>query len=394
MILRKAHIVILVIGAGLAGLSAAITLQEAGAEVRILEASDRPGGRVTSDHIDGYILDRGFQLINANYPEIKRLRVMGEVDFITAPRDVMVSLDDRKVVLGDPRNNPLSVLNLSTGSLLEKISILRYFSKAPSHNKSVEEELLAAGTGNLYHRVLRPFLEGVFLTSPALVSATTGREIIKSFISGKSGIPRMGVSKFSEALASRVDLIDYSTSVESLDGLTVHTQAQEIRAEAVIVATDLTTAAQLLDLREVPKTLGSTTWYHSVEAAPIDTANLIIDGLDRGPVINSVAISKVSRNYAPSGRELISTTTLLSVSESEVRRHLSLLWGASTTNWELIAKYEISSSLPLFGLHQEIATSSKISDGLYIAGDYRTAPSQNGALLSGRLAAQELLSNL
>jgi hypothetical protein len=144
----------------------------------------------------------------------------------------------------------------------------------------------------------------------------------------------------------------------------------------------------------VPKTLGSTTWYHSVEAAPIDTANLIIDGLDRGPVINSVAISKVSRNYAPSGRELISTTTLLSVSESEVRRHLSLLWGASTTNWELIAKYEISSSLPLFGLHQEIATSSKISDGLYIAGDYRTAPSQNGALLSGRLAAQELLSNL
>ena len=49
-----------VVGAGLAGLSAALTLQEAGCSVRIIEASDRPGGRVASDVIDGFILDRRF----------------------------------------------------------------------------------------------------------------------------------------------------------------------------------------------------------------------------------------------------------------------------------------------------------------------------------------------
>lgn len=385
---------ILVIGAGLAGLSAAVTLQKAGKEVKILEASDRPGGRVTSDLLDGYILDRGFQLINANYPEIKVLDLINEIDFITAPRDVLVSLEDRIVALGDPRSNPLSAFNRSTGTLLEKAAILRYFATTPSSSRSIEEELLDAGTGNLYHRVLRPFLEGVFLAPPSLVSAVTGREIIKSFINGKSGIPRKGVATFSQALADRVQQIDYLDVVEALDGTTVRTQSKEHRSEAVIVATDVTTAAQLLDLRNVPRTVGSTTWYHSVEDAPIDTANLIVDGLDRGPVINSIIISKVSRDYAPKGRELISTTTLQPVSESEVRRHLSVIWGTSTTNWELIAKYEIASSLPLFGLQQEKVVSSRICENVYIAGDFRSAPSQNGALLSGRRAAKELLKNL
>ena len=87
----------------------------------------------------------------------------------------------------------------------------------------------------------------------------------------------------------------------------------------------------------------------------------------------------------------MASTTLEFASESEVRRHLALMWGVQTSQWSLIAKYEIPKSLPIFAVGNLSAQSSRISKNVYVAGDYRTAPSQNGALLSGRLAAQELL---
>ena len=385
---------IFIIGAGLAGLSAALTLQEAGQEVTILEASDRPGGRIATDYIDGYTLDHGFQLINVHYPEIKRLGITRELDFCQAPRDVLVSFENRKVTLGDPRRNPLSAFNSATGNIIEKSFFLRYLATPPQSSLSVEDELLASGIGNLYHRVLRSFLQGVFLSDPSQVNAVTGREIIKSFIFGKSGIPRHGVAIFPEAISRRVARIQYSTRVDALEGLKIQTDGGAIEATGIIVATDLTTAAQLLDLSHVQKLVGSTTWYHSASTQPEESAKLVIDGLNRGPVINSIVISNLSRSYAPPGKNLISSTTLAPVSESEVRRHLSLMWQRSTSDWELIAKYDIASALPLFTVNQKILKSPKIRDHVFIAGDYTTSPSQNGALLSGRLAASELLSYL
>jgi hypothetical protein len=121
--------------------------------------------------------------------------------------------------------------------------------------------------------------------------------------------------------------------------------------------------------------------------------NLVVDGQARGPVINTIAISNMMPSYAPTGRALLSTTTIDFASESEVRRHLALIWGTSTSAWSLIAKYEIPKALPIFGVGAMRAQSAQIDDRTFIAGDYRTAPSQNGALLSGRLAAQELLRN-
>ena len=62
---------ILIIGAGLAGLSAARVLKNAGRTVKIIEASDAPGGRLRTDHVDGFLLDRGFQVLLTAYPEAK-----------------------------------------------------------------------------------------------------------------------------------------------------------------------------------------------------------------------------------------------------------------------------------------------------------------------------------
>lgn len=369
-----------VIGAGLAGLSAALTLQEAGREVVIYDGSDRVGGRVATDYIDGFTLDRGFQLINARYPELLRLGGVDELDFIFAPRTIDVCVGEKRIALGDPRSNPFASLNPATGSLLQKLGFVSYLLRTADAAKSVEEELSHLGT--LYSRVLKPFLSGVFLTSPASVNAVIGKGLIASFISGKPGLPRKGVGALPAALAARIQKIELNHRIDSLS---------QFDGQQIIVATDLTTAAQLLDIANVPKLAASTTWYHEVPEELTASARLLIDGESRGPVINSIVISNLASSYSPAGRSLLASTTLDFASESEVRRHLALMWGAHTGGWSLIAKYDIPKSLPIFAIGNQSAASSQVSENVYVAGDYRTAPSQNGALLAGRLAAQELL---
>lgn len=371
---------VVVIGGGLAGLSAALTLQEAGRQVELFEGSDRVGGRVASDHIDGFILDRGFQLINANYPELQRLDLIDELDFQAASRSIDISLGDRRYSLSDPRTNPFSALDSKTGTLVEKLKFAQYLLHSARNENSVEAEL--EGLGTLYTRVLRPFLSGVFLADPKQIGAVHGKDLIRSFISGKPGLPRLGAGELPAILAKRIETIHLNSQVDSI---------AEFSGREVIVATDVTTSAQLLDIPNVPKLASCTTWYHEVPADFSDSNRLLLDGEKRGPVLNSIVISNFVPSYAPVGRSLLSTTTIEHTSESEVRRHLALLWGKESQSWPLIAKYEIPKALPIFAPGSSLATTSKISDGVFIAGDFRTAASQNGALLSGRLAAQELL---
>jgi len=380
-----------VIGAGLAGLSAALTLQEAGVEVSVLDSSDRPGGRVASDRIDGFILDRGFQLINLNYPEIKRWGISEDLDFKIAPRSVRVSAGSSHTILGDPRNSPFSAFSGASGSLKSKANFLRYLLSKAQPNESVEEHLLRTGTEDLYRKVLKPFLQGVFLADPCRVSAVVGREVIATFISGRSGVPANGVAALPQVLAKRITDLRLNTRVEEIRGSVISTSDGEISAAKIILATDLTTAGQLLGANQVTPLLSSTTWYHTTENAPSDSATLVIDSENRGPVVNSLVISNLSQNYAPSGQSLISSTTIAHVSESEVRRHLALMWGSNTADWRFLAKYEINSALPLFAPGAESVKSARVGENIYCAGDYLSGPSQNGAMLSGRLAAQELL---
>jgi len=380
-----------VIGAGLAGLSAALTLQSAGAAVTILESSDRPGGRVASDLIDGFILDRGFQLINLNYPEVKRWGISSELDFKVAPRSVRVSHGSNFVNLGDPRTSPFSIFSDASGSLTAKVAFIRYLLSKPKQTESVEAHLLRCGTADLYKKVLKPFLQGVFLADPARVSAVVGREVIGSFIAGRSGIPSNGVGSLSLALAKRVKNLQLNTGVEEIRGNVVVTNRGDFVAKKIILATDLTTAGQLLDSDQVTPLLSSTTWYHTTDRSPTETARLVIDSQDRGPVVNSIVISNLSNKYAPKGQALISSTTISYASESEVRRHLALMWAGPTADWRFLAKYEIHSALPLFAPGAERVKSSRVGESIYCAGDYLTSPSQNGALLAGRLAAEELM---
>ena len=383
------HSEVLIVGAGLAGLNAAIYLEAAGVEVTVIESSDRAGGRVASDVIDGFICDRGFQLINARYPALQELNVLQELDFIEAPRVVEVSLGERRHVIGDPRQVPWTALDKATGTISEKLALLNFITRKAKVGESIGQAL--RNTGTCYERVLRPFLQGVFLTDPENVDALYGHAIIKSFVNGKPGVPRNGVGELPKALTQRVSNIIYNTAVDGLDLTSVHTNNGTYTANKILIATDATTTTQLLGLTEVPRMASCITWYHAVVQNPSGSGRLVVDGQKRGPIINSVVMSDISSSYAPRNQHLVSTTTDLNSTESDVRRHLAVVWGTSTHDWQFIAKYEIPAALPIHNVGRALSQSMKISDHYFVAGDHRTVPSQQGALFSGRLAAQLIL---
>jgi hypothetical protein len=200
------------------------------------------------------------------------------------------------------------------------------------------------------------------------------------------------VAELSKALAARVNSITYGVQADSLEGKVIKTSAGDYDSATVIVATDATTATQLLGLPEVPRMAGCITWYHAVTNNPSGSGRLIVDGQNRGPIINSIVISDISSSYAPPGQHLVSTTTDLGATESDVRRHLSVMWGTSTHDWQLIAKYEIPAALPIQNVGRGLTQTAKVSDNVFVVGDHRAVPSQQGALFSGRLAAELILN--
>jgi hypothetical protein len=371
-----------VIGAGLAGLSAALTLQDAGEEVELYEASDSVGGRVQSDYLDGFILDRGFQLINAGYPEIKRLGVISEIDFVKSDRTIDVITPFGIQSIGDPRLHLLQGLRSPLGSFREKLAFLTFMGSRKLQGKNLEDALLDEGTLNLYHNLLKPFLTGVFLVSPNQIDATYGQEIIKSFIVGDSGLPIAGVGVLAEAIAARIENIHLHSPITNLE---------QFKGRPIVVATDSHTASTLLGVGTKTTFARSFTWYHSIPTGLITSKRLRVTST-QSPIVNSIALSNLMPTYAPVDRTLISTTTLEDIDEVSIKEHLSQFWNIDSELFELIKCYEIKDALPIFSpADSGRALSAKIIEGIYRAGDYLTAASQNGALLSGRLAAQELL---
>ena len=371
-----------VVGGGLAGLSAALTLQEAGEEVELFEGSDNIGGRVRSDFIDGFILDRGFQLINSRYPEIRRLGVLGEIDFKVADRSIDVVTPFGLTSIGDPREHPWQALRSPLGTLKEKLAVLKFLSEKPNSSISLRDALLASGTGDFYENLLVPFLRGVFLTELENIDSAYGREIIKSLSRGQSGLPTAGIGTLSEAIAARVENIHLNQKVESLS---------EFDGRKIILAADAFTTAKLLGKSAEIGFTNSFTWYHALPAGLVKSQNLRITSA-LSPIINSIAISNVVKEYAPQGKTLISSTSITDISDSNALDEISKFWGIEASSFELIRRYEVKNSLPIFAPGVGVASSAHVRGDIYCAGDYMTAGSQNGALLSGRLAALESLT--
>lgn len=414
---------VIVVGAGLAGIRCAIRLTELGHRVTVLEAAAEVGGRIRTDHIDGFQCDHGFQVFNPGYPAVKRwvdVEALGVQHFGSG---VLIRREHGLVVLADPVRSPgmlASSLRSGVVNVRELAALLRWIGPtlaSPRRTLYDADETLGASldrvgvNGALRREVLQPFLAGVSADSHEGTSARLGKLLVRMFALGRPGLPRGGMQALPEQLAAAlvddagsVRLEERVEAIARADGsLTVATAAGSHRADAVVIAADPLTGCALAGLPE-PAMKGLVTWWFGADQAPHPLPLLALDGRrsagrSPGPVWNAAVISNAAPSYAPPGRHLISATTLLDSPDGEapegaVRHHLGEIYGCDTADWDLIARHHIPRALPAFAPLTPFTSSVDLGEGLFVCGDHRDTPSIQGALVSGNRTAELVSSHL
>lgn len=406
---------VIIVGGGLAGLAAARHLAIHSVDVVVLESGDDVGGRVRTDLVDGFRLDRGFQLYNPAYPEPARVLDHEALDLRALVPGLIVSGGSRAARLGDPRSRPtwaLGALPAQTGSLLSKLRFANYAwgcarrsvaSMVNETDRSTLEQFQALGLDSaLIDRVLRPFLTGVFLEPELATSRRFLDLVLRSFVKGTPALPAQGMQAIPGQLRDSLPpgVVRTHTPVLSVTGTSARTDDGTFTSRAVIVATDPTGAQQLLPGLAIPTGRPTTTWYHATRTWPSQPgcSVLTVDGDRRGPVVTTVPLTYAVPEYAPAGTALISSSTLglasSSADEEAVRTHLALLYGCDTSDWQLVGHYAIPYALPAMTPPLTLRQTVELGDGLFVAGDHRDTASIQGAMVSGRRAAQAVLRQL
>jgi phytoene dehydrogenase-like protein len=299
---------VVVIGAGLAGLAAAVRLCAAGLDVVVLEAGDAPGGRVRTDRRDGLQLDHGFQLFNPAYPAA-RIFDMALLELRPFRAGVVVALGDERYRLGDPLRWPsaaISSLRAPVGSTVQKLRFARWIadvSAGPAQrivdgpDRTLAQEMTSRHLdGRLGRTLIRPFLAGVLGEEALTTSARFGNMVIRSFARGTPALPARGMQALPEQLAARLPpgVLHLNTSVLMIDDGLITTDKGQIRASATIVAADPRTACRLTGL-PTPEMRSLTTFYHLSEDAPTPERVLhtTVNGAGRWSILRSFRMRRL-----------------------------------------------------------------------------------------------------
>ncbi len=397
-----------IVGAGLAGLSCAVALHDAGVPVQVFEASDGVGGRVRTDHVDGFTLDRGFQVALTAYPEMHRQLDMGALDLRAFDPGALVWRDGKGAVVGDPFRRPTTALSTATapiGSVFDKarIGLLRrrlrgvhpvQLLRGP--DRSTRQALGDAGfSDTIIERFFRPLVGGIQLDPDLNDSRRMFDIIFRMLADGDSAVPAAGMQAIPEQLAARLPAsavrLDARVAATTARSVTVD-GGDEVEAAAVVVATEGPAAARLLDIGDVEsKSVGAV--YFAAAEAPVDSKLVVLDGTGRGPVLNVAVMSNVAPTYAPAGRHLVVAAMPGQVEESiesAAQAQLRSWWGPVVDTWEHLRTYRIEHGqprqLPPFHPKRPVV----LPDGRFVCGDHRDTASIQGAMYSGRRCGMEV----
>jgi protoporphyrinogen oxidase len=412
---------VIIIGAGLSGLTCAKVLTESGAHVTVFESSDDVGGRVRTDEKEGFLLDRGFQVYFTSYPVSRRHLDHAKLDFRSFDPGAIVHREGKVTVLADPLRDPKALVStllsdaaspadkLRTAGLAAKI-LPGTANTAAAENGGADtstlEYLRASGLSERYiDSFYRPFYGGVFLSRTLYTSSRVFRFTFRMLATGKTVVPAKGMAEIPKQLASCLpaDHLRLDSPVGELlrDGqrvVGVRAGGEEHEVDAVVVATDAPTAGELTGEAVPEGSVGEVCLYY--ETSGLGTGKKVILNAEDGAFVNNaVEISNVSGRYAPDGRHLLYAVTLegQDLPDDELHRQaigdLSRLYPGSDFRPLGLRRIPYGQFAQPAGIHAELPPNRTATPGLFLAGEYTEDASINGSMLSGEKAAGEVLAS-
>ncbi|GAB2224611.1 hypothetical protein Droror1_Dr00005373 [Drosera rotundifolia] len=426
---------VIIVGAGLAGLSAALELATNHIPFLLLESSDGVGGRVRTDSLDGFLLDRGFQIFITAYPTARRLldyQALGLRKFYSGAR---VYYDGKFHNVADPTRHLLD----SVGSLMNPIGtvldkLLIGLTRIGVVGKSEEEIFLAdeatvmerlrgiGFSGSIIDRFFRPFFGGIFFDRELETTSRLFEFIFKCLALGDNALPANGIGAIPEQLVGRlppgsvrfnsrvVGIESVKSGGSSVVNLRLESGETMSTRKGVVVAVEEPEAERLLKgkLNPVPVKKkpgrGTVCLYYSAERGQIPTQDpiLYLNGFGEGIVNNMFFPTNVAPSYGPSGKALVSVSLIGSwddISDDDLRDRvideLSGWFGESMVrSWKHLRTYRIRFAQPNQTPPTNFNKSTRAGLGVYLSGDYLTSATFDGALVSGQRAAEALLEDM
>ena len=408
---------VIIVGAGISGLVCAVKLHEAGVNVRLLEAADAPGGRIRTDHVDGFLLDRGFQVFLTAYPEAQEILDYDALRLKAFEPGALIQMGSKTERLVDPWRRPqhlLATAMSAAGTLGDKLRVAgvrRSVARGTISNvyerpeKSTIAWLHDRGfSDTMIGAFFRPFFGGVFLDQQLETSSRLFEFLFRMFSASEVVLPANGMQEIPRQLAQRLpnESIQLNTRVTQLSGQTVTTESGDtLTGDAVVLATLAPFALDQLGGLVHTNYRSVKCLYFAAADPPFSEPILMLNGCGKGtgagPVNNLCVPSQVSGNYSQTGESLVSVTCLdMSATEKDVINQLEVWFGSGVRSWRHVKSYEIHQALPVQSppLLSPVEKPVRIRPGGYVCGDYLDTASINGAMASGRKCAEAILSDL
>ena len=322
-----------IVGAGLAGLSCALSLEAAGLAVTLLEASDGPGGRVRTDVVEGFRLDRGFQVMLTAYPEAKRLLDDRALEWKKFDPGALVWHGGKFHRFADPFRNPVGAARFVLDPIVPLGDKLRVAKLRARVQRGTLEEIFARPeqttrdylkslpfSDAIIERFFEPFFGGVFLERELVTSSRFFEFLFRMFSVGDTAVPAKGMEQIPLQLASRlragtlVTGARVSRVTRGPQSFAIDIEGQpKLEALAVVLAVAGNEGNALLagvggwSVPEVRAWNQTTAFWYAAQQVPVNEPIILLNGEGRraGPVNNVAVMSAVSPAYAPPGENLV-----------------------------------------------------------------------------------------